>query len=236
MRPITQNVRGYAIKVRHSAAPVRSAFFVRDFSLLDWALAAVLIILVACDVWLFVTTQPAVVKHSEFINWPRELRSRAPSLAYGIAQDVAEYPLAIWFPAPDTLEIRFWNPFFWREDRKSKGPYENEYIRGMAGRVAELAWFKFGRDAGVKAIQVMFIRVRSEPHVWRLGRTVEAKEVFELFSSEMLESGKPESTMISIVQRDSSAWLRLRVTPLEARLYRNDELTLPPGDDSLAGK
>jgi len=104
-----------------------------------------------------------VVRQSEFINWPPELRSRAPALADSIAVHFGgESPRTLTFRGRDTLEVEIWNPPFWRNDVHSKAlPMESvpRVIDG-AKRVAHVVWTRFGPADGIKIIVVTFVRVR----------------------------------------------------------------------------
>src|SRR5438874_4573819 len=62
----------------------------------------------------------AVAQDTGFVTWPRELASRAPGLADGIAREFGQRPRMIRFGGRDTMQILFWNPKIWQDDMESK--------------------------------------------------------------------------------------------------------------------
>ena len=82
--------------------------------------ARIALILTAGFTGVAATTQRAAAQDSGFVAWPRELASRAPALADGIAREFGQRPSTIAFAARDTLRIVFWNPQVWQDDMYSK--------------------------------------------------------------------------------------------------------------------
>ena len=151
-----------------------------------------------------------VVRQSEFINWPPELRSRAPALADSIAVHFGgESPRTLTFRGRDTLEVEIWNPPFWRNDVHSKAlPMESipRVIDG-AKRVAHVVWTRFGPADGIKIIVVTFVRVRREDYIVT-SREIPAQRTFLTFSRPFYERGPHWEPGVGIMQLEGGSWER----------------------------
>ena len=62
----------------------------------------------------------ACAQESGFVDWPRELASRAPALADGMTREFGQAPRTITFGGRDTMEILFWNPTVFQDDMDSR--------------------------------------------------------------------------------------------------------------------
>ena len=142
-----------------------------------------------------------------FVAWPRELASRAPALADGIAREFGKRPRMIAFGGRrDTLYLLFWNPKIWQDDMTSKVLPEKTMpiIREASKNVAAYVWTTFARDAGVNVVSVLFVRVvHDQPYV-APHREVPAQEVSALFTRQMLETGQPAN--LATVLREGGEW------------------------------
>src|SRR5438309_10307809 len=58
----------------------------------------------------------ACAQDTGFVAWPRELASRAPALADGMAREFGQPPRMIAFGGRDTVKILFWNPTVWQDE------------------------------------------------------------------------------------------------------------------------
>lgn len=176
-----------------------------------------------------VTPHRVVAQDSGFVAWPRELASRAPGLADGIAREFGQRPRMIRFGGRDTIQILFWNPKIWQDDMDSKVlPDTSTPIVGRAARdVAAYVWSTFGRDAGITFIRIAFMRVVHDNKYLRPNHEVPAEEASASFTREMIERGQLPAVAISIREGGALApkvqkwldslnkpWYRMRDTVL----------------------
>jgi hypothetical protein len=147
-----------------------------------------------------------VAQDSGFVAWPRELASRAPGLADGIAREFGQRPSTIAFGGRDTMRIVFWNPRIWQDDMNSRVlPQKSLPLIGEAmTNVAAYVWRAMARDAGVSVINVQFVRVVHDAQYLLPGHVVPAQVVSGLVTREMIESGRRAA--VSVVQREAGAW------------------------------
>lgn len=147
-----------------------------------------------------------IAQDTGIVAWPRELASRAPALADGIAREFGQRPRMIRFGGRDTIEILFWNPRIWQDDMESKVLPEKSipFVREATKRIAAYAWTTFGRDAGITSIRVTFVRVVHDSKYLNPNREVPAQEASGLFSRQMLETG--QLPVLATVLREGGAW------------------------------
>jgi hypothetical protein len=143
---------------------------------------------------------------SGFVAWPRELASRAPGLADGIAREFGQRPSTIAFGGRDTMRIVFWNPRIWQDDMESKVLPQKTLplIAAAVTDVAAYVWQAIARDAGVSVIDVDFVRVVHDAQYVLPGHEVPAQVVSGLVTREMIETGRRAA--VSVVQREAGAW------------------------------
>ncbi|HEY2854878.1 MAG TPA: hypothetical protein VGJ18_18610 [Gemmatimonadaceae bacterium] len=152
------------------------------------------------------TPKHAYAQDSGFVAWPRELASRAPAVADGIAREFGERPRMIAFGGRDTIQILFWNPKIWQDDMESKVLPETSLpiVRGATRDVAAYVWTTFGRDAGVNVVRVAFVRVVHDSKYINPTHEAPAQEVSALFSRQMLETR--QLPMLATALREGGAW------------------------------
>jgi len=145
----------------------------------------------------------AVAQDTGFVAWPRELASRAPALADGIAREFGQRPRKIAFGGRDTLYLLFWNPKIWRDDMDSKVLPDKSVpmVRAAMKDVAAYVWTAFGHDAGVQLIQVTFVRVVHDRKYTAPTHEQPAQELSGDFSRQMLETGQLEPVRLTIAQK-----------------------------------
>ena len=148
----------------------------------------------------------AFAQDTEFVGWPRELASRAPALADGIAREFGQRPRMIAFGGRDTLHILLWNPKIWQDDMESKVLPEKSIpiVREATKIIAAYVWTAFARDAGVNVVRVAFVRIVHDRPYLAPKHEVPAQEVSGLFSRQMLETG--QLPMLATAQREGGAW------------------------------
>lgn len=148
----------------------------------------------------------AAAQDTGFVAWPRQLASRAPALADGIAREFGERPRMIRFGGRDTIQIQFWNPKIWQDDMESTVLPEKSMpiIREASKNVAAYVWITFGRDAAISFIRVAFVRVVHDSKYLKPKHEVPAQEVYALFSRQMLETG--QLPMLATALREGGAW------------------------------
>jgi len=137
------------------------------------------------------TPRLSSAQNTEFLGWPRDVASRLPALASGIERDFGERPRVILFSMRDTtMEVFFWNPRVVQSDPQSKQlPTQSiPLVRKAANEVAAFVWANFARETGMKAVNVSFMRVRSENHVL-VTQDVPAQEISVFFTHRYLETG-----------------------------------------------
>ena len=149
---------------------------------------------------------PLHAQDSGFVAWPRELASRAPALADGIAREFGQRPRTIAFAGRDTIRIVFWNPRIWQDDMDSKVLPQKSLplISAATTNVAAYVWKAIGREAGVSLIDVQFVRVVHDAKYLRPTHEVPAEVVSGPMSRQMIESG--QEPMLGILLREGGAW------------------------------
>ena len=137
------------------------------------------------------TPHRVVAQDSGFVAWPRELASRAPGLADGIAREFGQRPSTIAFGGRDTMRIVFWNPRIWQDDMDSRVLPQKSLplIGGAVTNVAGYVWRAMAREAGVTVIAVDFVRVVHDEKYIRPSHEAPAQVVTGLMTREMIESG-----------------------------------------------
>ena len=152
------------------------------------------------------TPHRVVAQDSGFVAWPRELASRAPGLADGIAREFGQRPSTIAFGGRDTMRIVFWNPRIWQDDMDSRvlPPKSLPPIGGAMADVAGYAWRAMARDAGVSVIIVDFVRVVHDDKYIRPGHEVPAEVVRGVMTRELIESGRAPAVATTL--REGGAW------------------------------
>jgi hypothetical protein len=140
--------------------------------------------------------RPDIERYIDSLSAARHIMSDA------VQRDVGQFPSDVKFTGRDTIDVVFWNPtFWWKDDSLRNVPEESlPLVRQVAKRAAEGLWTRYGRDAGVNMVRVRFTRVR---RVLEAGvrRMVDAQDVTAQFTRQQLETGRPETVQLTIVQR-----------------------------------